>query len=60
MKHKVCPDCNSSLDHGERCDCRDKKETAPQQRERPQRTVTTEIVPTHRPNVKTVTRRAYV
>lgn len=25
---KICPDCGAHLDPGERCDCRDKKETA--------------------------------
>ena len=26
MQYRVCPDCRSHLDHGERCTCRDKKE----------------------------------
>lgn len=25
MKYKECPDCGAALDHGERCDCRDKE-----------------------------------
>lgn len=27
MKYKVCPDCGSHLDFGERCDCKDRKES---------------------------------
>lgn len=26
MKYRVCPKCGSNLDHGERCDCEDRKE----------------------------------
>lgn len=26
MKYRVCPYCQANLDHGERCDCRDKEE----------------------------------
>ena len=36
MKHKTCPYCKAALDFGERCDCRDKEEAAPVERERPQ------------------------
>lgn len=36
MRYKTCPDCGAHLDPGERCDCRNKKETAPLARERPQ------------------------
>lgn len=27
--YRICPDCGSSLDPGERCDCQDMKEAAP-------------------------------
>ena len=27
--YRICPDCGSSLDPGERCDCQDKEEAAP-------------------------------
>ena len=36
VKFKTCPDCKSSLDHGEKCDCK-KKETAPMPRGQSQR-----------------------
>jgi len=26
MKYKVCPKCGAHLDHGECCDCEDRKE----------------------------------
>ena len=31
MQYWTCPYCGSNLDHGERCDCGDKKEAAPLQ-----------------------------
>lgn len=27
--YRTCPDCGSSLDPGERCDCQDKEKAAP-------------------------------
>lgn len=27
--YRTCPNCGANLDPGERCDCQDKKETAP-------------------------------
>ena len=36
MYFRICPDCGANNDPGERCDCRDEKEAAPLQRERPQ------------------------
>lgn len=27
--YRICPDCGCSLDPGERCDCQDKEEAAP-------------------------------
>lgn len=27
--YRICPDCGSYLDPGERCDCQDKEEAAP-------------------------------
>ena len=27
--YRTCPDCSSSLDPGERCDCQDKEKAAP-------------------------------
>jgi len=35
MQYKVCRECGSNLDSGERCDCTE-KEAAPQQRKQPQ------------------------
>ena len=29
MKYDVCPNCGAHLDHGEKCDCQDEKENAP-------------------------------
>lgn len=29
MRFRICPDCGSSLDPGERCDCQDIEEAAP-------------------------------
>lgn len=26
----TCPDCGANLDHGEKCDCHDKENAAPQ------------------------------
>ena len=37
MKYKVCPFCGDHLDHGEHCDCQDRKrEAAPTKQEWPQ------------------------
>ena len=52
-QYKTCPLCGAHLDHGEKCDCQDKKrEAAPLQRERPQGNTFKVSLTEPRPEVK--------
>lgn len=59
MQYKTCPDCGAHLDPGERCDCHNKRETAPLARERPQIKESNLSVTGTSPKVKPPGRRFY-
>ncbi len=59
MRCQICPECGAHLDFGERCDCHDKKETAPLQRERSQIKESNLSLTRTSPNVKPPGRRFY-
>lgn len=52
MQYRICPLCKAHLDPGERCDCRNKEEAAPQQPERPQARTLNVNIPCEKANVK--------
>jgi len=35
MQHRICPECNSTLDYGERRDCQKEEAALPLPREKP-------------------------
>lgn len=44
MRYKLCPYCGAHLDHGERCDCQDKREDASDAAETPSKNADGSIV----------------